>query len=129
MIGNLGTAITFQVSSNRILTPQNMTRKVSANWVKHTRFYNKPLSEYIGPNLQTMSFEIVLSAALNVSPAKVVDTLEYACENGIVMPLVIGNKRVGLLWKITSISQPYDKVLSSGQLVECKLQVEIEEYC
>lgn len=53
MIGTLGRKIIFEVSDNRVLTFESMSRDVSGRWTEHEVLGVKPKAEFLGPGLQT----------------------------------------------------------------------------
>ena len=76
MIGTLGRKIIFEVSDNRVLTFESMSREVSGRWTEHEVLGVKPKAEFLGPGLQTISLTIHLSAALGVKPRRILDMVE-----------------------------------------------------
>lgn len=54
MIGTLGRKIIFEVSDNRVLTFESMSREVSGRWTEHEVLGVKPKAEFLGPGLQTI---------------------------------------------------------------------------
>lgn len=128
-IGSWGTGLVFTTSDSRILTFRNFSRKVSSSWAKHSRIGKKDRSEFLRPDLESVTFTIELNATLGVKPRQELASLERAVENGTVNPLVIGGKRVGNNnWAITATSEEWDVVLSKGELVSAKVDVTMEEY-
>ena len=79
MIGLLGD-IRFRVSDKRVLTIRNLKREISSSWNTMDRIGLKPLTEYAGPNLQTISFEMTLDASLGIKPRVMLQTLERMAE-------------------------------------------------
>jgi len=128
MIGNLGGKIIFEVSDKKILTPNNFNKNVTANWAKHNRILGKPKSEFLGADLQTITFDMVLDVMHGVKPKDTLALLERMVEHGVWMVLVIGNERIGKhYWKVTSISEQWDTVLNKGELVKATVSVSLEE--
>ena len=80
MIGTLGRKIIFEVSDNRVLTFESMSREVSGRWTEHEVLGVKPKAEFLGPGLQTISLTIHLSAALGVKPRRILDMVERMVE-------------------------------------------------
>ena len=78
MIGTLGRKIIFEVSDNRVLTFESMSREVSGRWTKHEVLGVKPKSEFLGPGCQTVNMTIHLSAALGVKPRRILDKIGRA---------------------------------------------------
>lgn len=128
-VGNLGKLITFKTSDQKILTFSNMQQNVSGRWSSHDRIMRKPLSEFNGADLRSITFTIKLDAMLGVKPRKTLEKIEKAVEKGYVYALVIGGKKVGKnKWKITKISEKWDVIYSAGELVKASLDISLEEY-
>ena len=128
-IGSWGKTLVFSTSDSRLLTFSGLSRTVSASWAAHSRIGKKDRSEFLRPDIQKITFTIVLDAMLGIRPRAMMDTLAKAVEKGIVNTLVIGGKKVGTnSWKIKSVSEAWDCVLQQGQLVRAKLNVTMEEY-
>lgn len=128
-IGSWGTDIVFSVSDSRILTFSEFSRQVSATWANHGRIGLKDQTEFVKPDLQQISFSITLDAALGIKPRKTLDALAEYVETGATNPLAIGGKRVGAnSWKIKSVSEAWDIILTGGELVRATVKVTMEEY-
>ena len=82
MIGTLGRKIIFEVSDNRVLTFESMSREVSGRWTEHEVLGVKPKAEFLGPGLQTISLTIHLSAALGVKPRRIRSALQDRVKPG-----------------------------------------------
>ena len=129
MIGTLGTKIIFEVSANKVLTFSKLERTTAGNWEAHARIGQKPKSEFAGPALQSISMEITLDAALGVKPRATIDAIAEMVEAGDAETLVIGSAPVGKNpWKITSMTDTWDAVLSGGELAKASLSLTLEEY-
>lgn len=128
-IGNLGTLIVFSVSSSKILTFSSMTQTVKGRWATHDVIGGKPVSEFQGPGLRSITLPILLHARHGVKPRTTMEKIERAVENGTPYPLVIGGKRVGKYqWKITQMSEAWEKIIKDGRLVSVSLTLTLEEY-
>ena len=129
MIGTLGRKIIFEVSDNRVLTFESMSREVSGRWTEHEVLGVKPKAEFLGPGLQTISLTIHLSAALGVKPRRILDMVERMVERGTAEYLVIGGRLVGRRpFRVTGSSEAWDKVYSRGELAKATLTISLEEY-
>ena len=123
MIGTLGRKIIFEVSDNRVLTFESMSREVSGRWTEHEVLGVKPKAEFLGPGLQTISLTIHLSAALGVKPRRILDMVERMVERGSAEYLVIGGRLVGRRpFRVTGSSEAWDKVYSRGELAKAKVK-------
>ena len=128
-IGNFGKLIVFETSDSKVLNFNNFQKTVSANWGKHERIGKKPCSEFLNPELQSITFTIVLNAQHGVRPRKTLESIESAIESGRVESLVIGAAKVGKnRWKITQMSETWDTILSHGELMKASLNLTLEEY-
>ncbi len=128
-IGNLGSLIVFEVSTNKVLTFDKMTQSIKGRWSFQNPIGGKPYSEFLGPGQRTVSVSVMLSAAHGVRPRKTMERLERAVESGTPYLLVIGGKRVGSgRWVITDMSEAWDTVLDGGVLVAASLTLNLTEY-
>ena len=128
-IGNLGKLITFRVSSKKVLTFNDMERKVSGRWAVNNVIKGKPRSEFLGADLQEVSLSILLSSTLGVKPRKTLERIIKAVEKGEHFTFVIGGKPVSKnKWVTTETSETWDVILSKGELIQAKIELSLKEY-
>lgn len=128
MIGSFGTVI-FSVSSLRALTFTNFTRSAGKRTTKHEVITGKPRTEYLGADLQTVSFSIHLDVLYGVKPRLMIDMLTLMAETGLAYPLIIGGRPIGLNpWMIDSISVTDDVMYSFGELASADVTLNLTEY-
>lgn len=128
-IGNLGSLITFEVSSDKILTFSNMQRTVSGRWAQHEVIAGKPVSEYLGPNQQKVTIQIFITAAHRINPRKTIEALEEAAEKGTPFTFVIGGKKVGSnRWIVENVSESWGEIIDNGRLLSAHLTLTLAEY-
>ncbi len=128
-IATLGTSIVFEVTDEKVLTFTEMNRTVTGNWASHAVIGKKPKSEFLGAALQTITFNIVLNAALGVRPRAVLDEIAKMVEAGTAEYFVVGSAPVGKNpWKITSVSETWNTILNKGELMKASLSLSLEEY-
>lgn len=128
-IGNFGKTIIFMVSDKKVMAFQNFKQTVSGRWSIHDLIGQKPKSEFNGPGIRKITFEIMLDATLGVKPRTIIERIEKVIENGYAAELVIGGKPVGLsLWRITSMNETWDVIYSGGELAKAKISLSLEEY-
>lgn len=132
VIGSFGPYMNFAVSDSYMFTFSNFQREVSGKWSTHEGILSKAESEYIGWDLSSMTFDIILSMAHGINPRLMLDLLEYQVKSGAVEMLVIGGRRVGfgngIYYKITKISEAWNTIYRNGLLYECKITLTVEEY-
>lgn len=128
-IGNLGKTITFEVSDKKVLTFTNLSWTVKGRWTQHNIVDSKPKSEFLGPDLDGITFTVKLSAMHGVKPRKTLEKIEKAVTNGTVLPFIVGGKKVGSnSWVITSVSEKWNCVYSKGELVTAEVNLTLMEY-
>lgn len=128
MVGLFG-GIRFRVSDGRVLTFRNFKKEISSDWNSMERIGQKPLLEFGGPKLQTISFEITLDASLGVPPRNMLNRLERMAEGGEAYDLVIGKKRIGSHpWVITKCSQAWNVILRKGEIYRATVTLSLQEY-
>ena len=128
-VGALGNSLIFRVSDEKVLTFKNMKREVTGNWGSMERIGQKPLPNFQGPALQTITMEIKLDALLGIKPRKIIQKIENMVETGQAEILIIGQKRIGKnQWVITKSSEAWDTVMQKGELLRATLSLTLQEY-
>ena len=125
-IGNWGSYLKFSTNDNRILTFTNFRRKITARTAKHNIIGTKPRLEYLGKDLEGITFTIELNAMLGVKPYK--EEQKLIKRIGYVAPLVIGGKKICSKAMLISQSDAYEIVLKRGEIFSMKIDVTMTEY-
>ena len=125
-IGNWGSYLKFSTNDNRILTFANFRRKISARTAKHSIIGTKPRLEYLGKDLESITFTIELNAMLGVKPYK--EEQRLIRKVGYVAPLVIGGKKICSKAMLTDLSDAYGIILKRGEISSMKIDVTMTEY-
>lgn len=129
MIGSLGKDIVFEVSDHKVFTFKELSHDISAKWETHSIIGKKAKSEFIGPELQKLTFTVHLNASYGVKPKKVIEKFTEMVEKGTVERFIIGGKKIGqYYWKITGMSEAWDIVLKDGEIIAATLSLSLEEY-
>ena len=128
-VGAFGNQLVFRVSDRMVLTFKNLKREVKANWGSMDRIGQKPISFFQGPDLQSVTLEIVLDASLGIRPRKILNKISQMVETGQAETLIIGRQRVGSgKWVITKCSETWDVILQKGELYRATLSLTLQEY-
>ncbi|WP_100406679.1 phage tail protein [Bacillus solitudinis] len=128
MIGFYGDII-FESNDKRILTFQGFQRETQSRWAKHDVIGRKPASEFIGPDLDTVSFTVNLNGNYGVKPREEMERWLRKCRSGTVEVLVIGTRVLGVdKWKVSSVSQMWNVVMNRGEVFSGSVDIELEEY-
>ena len=125
-IGNWGSYLKFSTNDNRILTFTDFRRKISARTAKHSIIGTKPRLEYLGKDLESITFTIELNAMLGVKPYK--EEQRLIRKVGYVAPLVIGGKKICSKAMLTGLSDAYGIILKRGEIFSMKIDVNMTEY-
>jgi len=91
MIGN----VVFMSSGISVRTFENLTRKTTAKFAEHEVIGGKPVSEFVGVELDSFNFDIVLYSGLGVEPLTEFENLKSICESGIPQRVFLHGKTVG----------------------------------
>jgi phage protein U len=126
-IGTLGD-IVFTVSDSTVKTFDNLQIEGKTNYAKHTRHNNKPLLEFQYNDTDTASFSMYLSAYLGVNPLSMMNKVDKYRESGKILSLVIGGRKYGTKWVITSHSKGLKRFDNKGNLLTAEIKISLEEY-
>ena len=128
-IGSLG-EIAFEVSNyDKILTLDNYSKSISANYAEHEVIGSKPLLEFTGAKLQTISFDIRIASYLGYNPRKQMNQLIEYCETGAVLSFILGNEPIGEnKWVIESIEEKTEQFMGNGEILSCIASISLKEY-
>lgn len=128
-IGSFGKVIIFESNSKKTLTFQEMKRTVSARWKTHSIVQKKPKAEFMGPDLDSISLKVVLSAEHGVKPRKTLEAIEKAITKGQVEYFILGGKKVGAnKYYIESMSEDWEEIWNKGELVKAAGTLTFSEY-
>lgn len=119
--------VAFTVSEDRVQTFQDMSRETASRWATHEVISAKPKQEFLGPNLDSISFKMVLTAWRGTSPLALAEQLRSFCQKGKYGHLILGGKNFGK-YVIESISENYEIVTNSGQVIKSSVDVTLKEY-
>lgn len=127
-IGSLG-GIVFSVDPNRIQTVNNFKQSGSASYGKHQRHCGDTLLEFVGRDVDTISFDMTLAAQLGVDVEAELAKIVSAERSGEALKLVIGKKVLGRYkWVITKHTVNFKQLDRSGTLVLAEISVQLSEY-
>jgi phage protein U len=119
----------FEVSSSSVLTFDGFQLSTAARFESFNRIGQKPLTEYIAPGLDTISFSIKIDVMLGVNPRQVLDHWTQLAAAGNPDVLVVGNKVVGTdMWIIKTAAQTWEKLDGNGNVLTSTISLTLEEY-
>lgn len=121
--------VVFSVSDKTVKTFNNMKWHISGNYAEHDRHMRRDLLEFLGPELETISFEMDLSVFLGVNPLTEIKKLRTIVQTGKTDRLVIGGQVYGAYkWVMTDLSTEMKRFDKKGNLLSAKANVSMKEY-
>lgn len=128
MLGILG-FVAFETSSHLIRTFNNLQRSGSSRWATHEIIRKKPVSEFLGPGLEQITFNMRLDVSLGVDPADSFIFLRWSRDNGFAMPFILNGQPVSEnLWAIISLHENWVNVDNHGKLLAAEVEITLMEY-
>lgn len=121
--------IPFITSDKYLLTPSKIEQSISARWADHDLIGQKPVSQFVGPNLEELNFKIILSAEHGINPKEQIEKLKDLVNNGIVFPLIIGGSPVNKnYWRLESFSIGDSYYTATGHIFQTEIAIKLKEY-
>lgn len=118
----------FLTSSLYTKTFDDYTRSSGSRWATHNIIGAKPVQEYLGPELEQISFKIQLRLDHGVVPEQELKELRKLRDQGKNFTLVIGGKLIGRRWILKSIAESTKYWSKLGTMLSVDVEVELEEY-
>ena len=127
-VGFLGT-IPFVASRGYVRTFDDYKRQGEARWAEHEILGEKPLSEFLGENLEEISFTMLFRKDQGVNPQSEVNTLKELRDGGTPVQLVLGFKVIGyFLLSLLVLSYSVDFWDKWGHPEAITADVSLKEY-
>ncbi|RAV18837.1 phage tail protein [Paenibacillus contaminans] len=128
MIGSFGDVV-FVATEDTIRTFTEFSRSAEGRWAKHDVIGRKPVSQFIGPGLDRITFTMVFDVSYGLNPREELDKLVVLEREGTAAALTVGGKGVGVdLWSISSFEQHWDRVDNRGNILYATANLTLEEY-
>lgn len=128
LIGFLG-GTPFVVSSPYIYTFDNYTRNSAGRWAKHDLVGKKPVLEFIGPDVEEITYNMQLRADHGLNPRTELSKLRRERDQGTVLPLILGGHVIGSgRWVIKSIGEKVTSWTGNGQPLAVTVDINLCEY-
>lgn len=119
----------FVVSDTKILPVSSIQRSTAGRYNSFDRIGAKPLTDYTGPGLKTVSFTISAKESLGVPARAVVDRWADLSDGAAVGALVIGNRALGHnKWLLKSAEETWSQLGPTGKLLSGDVNLSFEEY-
>ena len=127
-IGSLGDTV-FVASDRTVRTINDFKREAKARLSSHPIIGSKPLIEFLGPDLQTVSFTMKFTTMCGVNPKTEYEKLLKHCEAGDVLQLILNGQPVGEnKWIITEVSEAVNYFDGHGKIISATATISLQEY-
>ena len=127
-VGSLGD-IVFDVSSDKVLTFQDLQINRRAKYTEHAIHGKKGLLEFTGLEPLTATMKIDLLASLGVVPKDELDALVEILTNHEAVPFILDGEPQGdNLWVVESLSESYPVINNKGELISISVTLNLKEY-
>lgn len=127
-MGNWGSHLKFETSDKRILTFNGFKRDFAVRTAMHVPIGGKPRVEFLGNELQAITFTITVNAARGMSPRKIEKKLIRCISQGVIAPLVIGRRSICTKAMLTGVSEAFGVVMKRGELYTAQFDITMTEY-
>lgn len=128
IVGYLGN-IPFITSRNKVRTFNNFNRSSTARWAKHELIGQKPILEFLGNDIEKISFDMLLRTDLGINPEDELDNLRTMRDNGTVLTLVLDNMPItDNFWVIESLDESVNYFGGTGEILSATVSVSLQEY-
>ena len=130
-MGKIGTfgSLAFHVSAKTVKTFNDMNWDFSASYATHDRHIKADLLEFLGPDLDTISFSMLFSVFLGTKPLDEIKKLRKMVKEGKAERLVLGGKVYGdYKWVAQQCTTEMKQFDGKGNLWAAKVKVTLKEY-
>lgn len=128
MIGSLGPVV-FTVSDKQVKTFDGLSRTESGRWAKHDIVGLKPVPEFLGPDLSSITFTIRLDAMLGTNPKVESNRLIKMSRDGRAYHFILGTHRFGVgKWSVQDVKIDFQRIDNRGNTLVAGLSITLEEY-
>lgn len=126
VIGTLG-VLPFVCSQGKVLTFNGLSRDLSARWAQHDVIGKKPVLEWVGDGLATVSLSIRFDMSLGAPPLAGLLALKTMMESRKDHMLIIGGEFLGR-YVIESISEERKFHTGAGVCIVAEASITLKEW-
>ena len=127
-IGAYGDII-FETSDSKVETFDGFTRTTKSRLATHNIIGQKPIVEFIGPDVDEISFNMKFNVLLGVDPLSETDKLRKYATEGKAFYLILDNCPVGdNQWVVESVGDSVSAWNNTGAIVSTTVAVTLKEY-
>jgi hypothetical protein len=123
--------LVFECSRRRVHTFSDLHVDDSPRWAQQDVHLQIPILEFTGPGLTAVSFKMNFNQQWNADPFASIAILRMYSKNGIVAPLLVGNRPIVAgfnLWAIDSLGEDHKWFTRGGTLQGAGIDVSLKQY-
>lgn len=124
-IGSFGKLV-FSASADKVLTFDNFERTRSAEYAEHSIIQRKPKLEFVGSNLQEVSFDIQLNQKLGVNIADSLNLIQKYIDEHTNESLIVGSNVIGEFVIVSA--KELHKYIIKGTPIVVNISLNLKEY-
>lgn len=120
-----------QQDTFKVLTFDNVQRDGAGRWATHEIIGQdrKPLLEFLGPDLENLSFSVFMSSFLGINPSTELQKLRALRDGGVICDFIIGGTAViANQWVIKNLSESHKTYDGGGNLLVAAVNISLMEY-
>lgn len=127
-LGNFG-GLQFIVSEKKTRTFPEMNWDIAGKYAVHDRHLKADLLEFLGPELEEISFSIKFSVFLGTNPIKEIERLRRIARSGQAERLVLGGYVYGSYkWVIVKMPVTMTTFDNQGNCWAAEVKLTLKEY-
>ncbi len=120
-------AILGSIQFTTVGSPQSLEQKFAFKYAKHEVVESKPRLQAIAPELDELTFSLILHASLGNPEARLLQ-LKTAMNAALAMPLVLGGGTHLGKFVILDVATTGRKFTAVGDIVSIEVKVTLQEY-
>ena len=126
MIGTYG-PVTFTASADLLRTFNNLSRKGPARYAEHNTLNGKPRLEFIGPGLDSITFDMRFDVQYGLNPRQEIERLRTIRDAGEYYSMVLAGQPLGR-FVIEDVGEDWRRMDGQGRLLVAGVSVSMKEY-
>ncbi len=131
VIGSYG-KIVFQISDKTAQTFEGgFSHETGARLETQDIINDEPRVVFRGPDIESISFQMILLHELGVDPRTEYENLRTTCRNGEASSFVIGGQAMGepgILWLIEKLSGKFQRFGPNGKPLQIDVDITLKRY-
>jgi phage protein U len=112
---------------DKVRTFTGLERGLSVRWAKHDLIGQKPVLEFVGGELNSVSFKMRFDISLGIAPKDGMDRLRRIMEDKLYKTLIIGGENLGR-YVIESITEERRYHAGDGLCLVAEATVSLTEW-